>query len=1031
MATHIRGSMATAGQAITAKNHNISISPDIKRMIGKALIRQTRVRETDAGKTQKKINDVAIASGIPLETIKHIAEKSGYANLHIAQQTANKLYTSGIIQKEIRVIHELDPQKLDAIMQSINKNRFDIVNIMDDRTFEKLMRDVDKYAENYNVYRISTMSKKKLIELRSGYKPGDDMHEFIDNVIKLKDHQGKLRNLRIAQNSHHHTIKRIVRTNTKDLDAVNAGFTIYDTADSIQRTVKTVKRISERLNHAKAANASAAARQAASATQASNVAANSTAAAKAAGAATKAAGATGAAGTAGAGATTTATASTVGATSAGATATGATTAGTVTAGAGGVTLGIVAAIVVGVVLLFFMFTMLIALSSANSIPGFSSSADGNAVESVFDSQAGEIYNNLREKDALFVDTINNYRNNNSPKDVTGRTVYGYWDHSSGSRHVISKWDNVKTSWVNGSGDLLSSTSNAKGILSTATVFVEMDSFNLRETYEKYCYQLWQDSHKYTTTASSVYACNHGCSEQTYQCSDEDFYNHKNSMVIIGSAPVRQTRYGCETCSLSFCSGCKIIYCDGYHKDEKCTGHSICPGHLKDKYNLKCLSFYYKEKTYSFGCSGCIEYIDPETQTTSIEGCSNDGLHTVYVDIPTCIGHCYGHQITVCLGHVDLSMEVTVNHIDDETNNLFDVDSTGKRTGEDLSIVSSSDEKYDWDGWDSEKKEHAIMLAQDDWYELYGIGVSDYQNFFYTPVSEEVLAYSSTISRFAEMHGISEYTDLVKAVMMQESGGRGLDPMQSSECGYNTLYPNEPNGITSPEYSINVGIQYLADCLRKAKVNGPSDMERIKLALQAYNYGPNYINWALDNYGGYTLENAAAYSDMMATQMNWSGYGDKQYVPHVLRYYVLCQGNESIVNVALSQVGNVGGAPYWLWYGYNERVAWCACFVSWCADQCGYIESGTIPKFAYCPTGADWFKQNGMWQNNNYEPVAGDIIFFDWEGDGVTDHVGIVSKTTNGTVYTVEGNSSDQCKQKQYAVGSSCIYGYGIPAYPTE
>lgn len=117
-----------------------------------------------------------------------------------------------------------------------------------------------------------------------------------------------------------------------------------------------------------------------------------------------------------------------------------------------------------------------------------------------------------------------------------------------------------------------------------------------------------------------------------------------------------------------------------------------------------------------------------------------------------------------------------------------------------------------------------------------------------------------------------------------------------------------------------------------------------------------------------------------------------------------------------------------WYGFNSRVEWCACFVSWCADQCGYIESGLVPKFAGCVDGANWFKSNGKWQDRTYEPKVGDIIFFDWEGDGTTDHVGIVEKCENGTVYTVEGNSGDACKQRQYAVGSSNIYGYGIPAY---
>lgn len=137
----------------------------------------------------------------------------------------------------------------------------------------------------------------------------------------------------------------------------------------------------------------------------------------------------------------------------------------------------------------------------------------------------------------------------------------------------------------------------------------------------------------------------------------------------------------------------------------------------------------------------------------------------------------------------------------------------------------------------------------------------------------------------------------------------------------------------------------------------------------------------------------------------------------------------IVTVALSQVGNVGGQPYWSWYGFSSRVEWCACFVSWCANECGYIDAGVIPKFAGCVLGSQWFMERGQWADASIEPSAGAIIFFDWQGDGITDHVGIVEKCENGTVYTVEGNSiGDSCRQRTYSVGSSVIYGYGLPAY---
>ena len=304
---------------------------------------------------------------------------------------------------------------------------------------------------------------------------------------------------------------------------------------------------------------------------------------------------------------------------------------------------------------------------------------------------------------------------------------------------------------------------------------------------------------------------------------------------------------------------------------------------------------------------------------------------------------------------------------------------------------------------------------------------------YTQVSAEVEAYDPLIRQYAKQYGIPEYVELIKAVMMQESGGRGLDPMQAAEGSFNTKYPHEPNGIKDPEYSIQCGVQELKAALTSAEVESPIDMERIKLALQGYNFGNGYISWAKSKYGGYSYANAVEFSTQQAQRLGWDSYGDTQYPAHVLRYYpygraFTAGSNQAIVEVALTQIGNEGGQPYWSWYGFDSRVEWCACFVSWCADQCGYIDSGLIPKFAGCIDGANWFKSNNRWNDRNYEPKAGDIIFFDWEGDGTTDHVGIVEKCENGTVYTVEGNSSDACKQRQYAVGSSNIYGYGIPAY---
>ena len=141
---------------------------------------------------------------------------------------------------------------------------------------------------------------------------------------------------------------------------------------------------------------------------------------------------------------------------------------------------------------------------------------------------------------------------------------------------------------------------------------------------------------------------------------------------------------------------------------------------------------------------------------------------------------------------------------------------------------------------------------------------------------------------------------------------------------------------------------------------------------------------------------------------------------------------AIVSVALSQVGNVGGEPYWSWYGFSSRVEWCACFVSWCANECGYIETGVIPKYAGCVNGVQWFKDRGQWMDGSAEPAPGMIIFFDWDDengqDGLSDHTGIVEKVENGRVYTIEGNSGDSVRQNSYPVGHYEVLGYGCPDF---
>ena len=164
------------------------------------------------------------------------------------------------------------------------------------------------------------------------------------------------------------------------------------------------------------------------------------------------------------------------------------------------------------------------------------------------------------------------------------------------------------------------------------------------------------------------------------------------------------------------------------------------------------------------------------------------------------------------------------------------------------------------------------------------------------------------------------------------------------------------------------------------------------------------------------------ADEMATQYGFNSGQNKQLAELLADennslwlavLYGVYGADDQIVMVALSQIGNVGGEPYWSWYGFGSRVEWCACFVSWCADQCGYIENGVIPKYAGCVWGVEWFRERNQWADNSIEPTPGMIIFFDWDNkggsgpqDGESDHTGIVEKVEDGIVYTIEGNSSE-------------------------
>ena len=302
-------------------------------------------------------------------------------------------------------------------------------------------------------------------------------------------------------------------------------------------------------------------------------------------------------------------------------------------------------------------------------------------------------------------------------------------------------------------------------------------------------------------------------------------------------------------------------------------------------------------------------------------------------------------------------------------------------------------------------------------------------------SAAVERWRPTVHAAAAKYRIASYTDLLLAVMAAESGGEGTDPMQASACPYNTEYPD---GIADPAYSIDCGVHYLADSLQAAGVQSPSDLERIRLALQGYNYGNGYIAWANDRDGGYTLENAELFSREQKRKQGVSVYGNPGYCAAVLQYYPLAGladtagGAAAMLSCAAGELGTAeaadGTTRYGEWYGIPDGD-WCVMFLSWCADACGLVQAGRFPRTAGCESLQEWFCAHGQWHPRDPAgPPPGAICFFDWDGDQSPDHVGLTERCTGSTVQTIEGNSSDCVCRRTYTLDGR-ILGWGCPAYP--
>ena len=260
-----------------------------------------------------------------------------------------------------------------------------------------------------------------------------------------------------------------------------------------------------------------------------------------------------------------------------------------------------------------------------------------------------------------------------------------------------------------------------------------------------------------------------------------------------------------------------------------------------------------------------------------------------------------------------------------------------------------------------------------------------------PLSPEVISYEETITRYAEENGIEEYVPILEAIMMQESRGLGDDPMQCSESAFNTKYPRVPNGITDSEYSIECGVKTFADCLNRATIKDKSDKEHLYLAIQGYNYGNSYIEWAINNFGGYSKYNAQLFSDDMKAKLNTSTYGDPEYVDHVMQYVpITFRGgiNTNFNNIEAwitknpyARVGLYGQCTWFAWGRFYELYGYDPGFTGngWdCVDQ--LISSHP-----------DLFERS-------LKPKSGSVF----SGIGV-NHVGIVISVDGNYVTIQEGN----------------------------
>ncbi|MEE1498862.1 MAG: lysozyme family protein [Enterococcus hirae] len=287
---------------------------------------------------------------------------------------------------------------------------------------------------------------------------------------------------------------------------------------------------------------------------------------------------------------------------------------------------------------------------------------------------------------------------------------------------------------------------------------------------------------------------------------------------------------------------------------------------------------------------------------------------------------------------------------------------------------------------------------------------------------------------AKKQNIESFTNVILSIIWVESGGDGEtvpDIMGIAKA-------QNLNQTINPEKSIELGVAYFANLIRKAQMYQLGNLA----AIQAYNYGEDYLDELIRTDSKYTFEHSKAYAQERSNGevvsynkgvaldlgYNWRyAFGDMFYAR--LISYNLSNSTGKLVEVATKEIGTLNGNKYWEWAGYESRMEWSAIFVTWVAEQAGYLSQGRVPNTVRPLDMFNWYKKNNKFKATDigYIPQPGDLIFFDWKGNKTgKDQVGIVEFTGGNTIQVIEGNSENMVRRRTYTLDHSAISGYGVP-----